>query len=151
MNVTILCVGKLKEKYWQDAAAEYVKRLGRFCRPAVIELAESRSDDAAEESARICAKLDALKPSYTIALDVSGRSMSSEELAEKISGLCLEGKSDIAFVVGGSCGFTDEVRKKADMRLSFSSFTFPHQLMRVILLEQVYRACKINSGEKYHK
>ena len=149
MNVTILCIGKLKEKYWQDAAAEYIKRLGRFCRLTVTELSESRSDSAEEESRELLSKLP--KGAFVIALDVKGRRMDSEGFAKKISELALEGKSDICFVIGGSNGFDDTVRSAAGLRLSFSDLTFPHQLMRVILLEQIYRAFKINAGEKYHK
>ncbi len=149
MNITILCVGKLKEKYWQDAAAEYVKRLSRFCKLDIKELAESKTDSSAEESAEIVAKIP--KGAYVIALDVGGKRLSSEGLAEKIDALATGGISHICFIIGGSNGFDDSVRAAADLRLSFSDFTFPHQLMRVILLEQIYRAFKINAGEKYHK
>ena len=149
MNIDIVCIGKLKEKYWQDAAAEYIKRLSRFCKLSVTELPESRSDSKEEESRDILAHVP--KGSYVIALDVGGKSLSSENFAKKISDLALEGRSDICFVIGGSNGFDDSVRKAADFRLSFSAFTFPHQLMRVILLEQIYRAFKINNNEKYHK
>ena len=149
MNITILCIGKLKEKYWQDACAEYIKRLSRFCKLNVVELPESKSDNKDEESAEIISHIS--KGAYVIALDVGGKRLSSEALAEKISSLALEGKSDICFIIGGSNGFNDNVRKAADLRLSFSDFTFPHQLMRVILLEQIYRSFKINAGEKYHK
>ena len=144
--IKIVCVGKLKEKYWQDAAAEYIKRLGRFTKLEICELAEGTPQS---ESEAILKKLD--PDSYVIALDVGGKSLSSEQLADKIEALGLEGKSKIAFVIGGSDGYCDNVRARADLRLSFSAFTFPHQLMRVILLEQIYRAYKINSGEKYHK
>ena len=149
MNIDIVCIGKLKEKYWQDSAAEYIKRLSRFCKLSVTELPESRSDSKEEESRDILAHVP--KGSYVIALDVGGKALSSENFAKKISDLALEGRSDICFVIGGSNGFDDSVRKAADFRLSFSAFTFPHQLMRVILLEQIYRAFKINNNEKYHK
>lgn len=149
MNISIICIGKLKEKYWQDACAEYIKRLGRFCKLTVWELPESKSDNVNEESASIISRIP--KSAYVIALDVGGKRLSSEGLAEKLSNLALEGKSDICFIIGGSNGFNDEVRAAANLRLSFSDFTFPHQLMRVILLEQVYRSFKINAGEKYHK
>ena len=149
MNIHIVCIGKLKEKYWQDAAAEYIKRLSRFCKLTISELPESRSDSKEEESADILAHLP--KNAFVIALDVGGKRLSSEGLAKKISDLALEGRSDICFVIGGSNGFDDSVRNAADLRLSFSDFTFPHQLMRVILLEQVYRSFKIISNEKYHK
>ena len=149
MNISIVCIGKLKEKYWQDASAEYIKRLSRFCKLSVVELPESKSDSKEEESSEILAKIP--KGSYVIALDIGGKRFSSESFANKISDLALEGKSDICFIIGGSNGFDDRVRNASDLRLSFSDFTFPHQLMRVVLLEQIYRAFKINAGEKYHK
>jgi len=149
MNISIICVGKLKEKYWTDACAEYVKRLSRFCKLEILELAESKIDDKAEESKEIVSKIP--KGAYVVALDVGGKSLSSEGLAEKIENLGTAGTSHICFIIGGSNGFDDSVRAAADFRLSFSSFTFPHQLMRVILLEQIYRAFKINANEKYHK
>ena len=160
MNLEIICIGKLKEKYWQDAADEYLKRLGRFAKVTVTELPEERlrgsspADEAAvisAEGASILAKLAPGPQSFIIALAVGGKRLSSEGLAEKIASLTLEGKSRIAFVIGGSLGLSADVLKAADMQLSFSDFTFPHQLMRVILLEQVYRAFKINAGETYHK
>ena len=160
MTIEIICTGKLKEKYWQDAAAEYSKRLGRFCKLKITELPEVRlaGESAAEEAAvikaegeAVYAKLDAGPQSFIIALDVRGKSMSSEALAEKISALTVAGKSRIVFVIGGSLGLSEQVLRAADLRLSFSEMTFPHQLMRVILLEQIYRAFKINAGETYHK
>jgi len=151
MNISIICVGRLKEKYWQDAAAEYIKRLSRFGRIEVIELGESKSDDSREESSEILKKLPSGNDCYIIALDVGGKRKTSEELAQSFSDLSLSGKSRLCFIIGGSNGFDDRVREAADMRLSFSDFTFPHQLMRIILLEQIYRAFKINAGEKYHK
>lgn len=150
MNCTIICVGKLKESYWRDAAAEYLKRLGRFGKISVIELPESKTDNKDEESDLICEKLNSLS-GFVIALDVGGKKYSSEAFADKISKLGISGESHLIFVIGGSNGFNDKVRTIANERLSFSDFTFPHQLMRVVLLEQVYRAFKINSGEKYHK
>jgi len=149
MNITILCVGKLKEKFWQDACSEYSKRLSRFCKLEINELSESKSDDMDEESAALLSHIP--KGSFVIALDLKGKDFSSEELAQFISKKTVEGVSHICLIIGGSNGYNDEVRKASDLRLSFSSFTFPHQLMRVILLEQIYRAFKINAGEKYHK
>ena len=149
MNIYIVCIGKLKEKYWQDACAEYSKRLSRFCKLKISELSESKSDDKNEESREIISHIP--KGCFVIALDVGGARLSSEGLAKKISSLAANGVSDICFVIGGSNGFNDEVRQASDLRLSFSDFTFPHQLMRVILLEQLYRSFKINAGEKYHK
>jgi len=151
MNVTIICIGKLKEKYWQDASAEYIKRLNRFCKLNIVELPESKSDDSAEESREILTAIEKLGSSYVIALDVKGNPLSSEDLAQKLENLGISSVSHICFVIGGSNGYDDSIRKRADFRLSFSSFTFPHQLMRVVLLEQIYRAFKINAGEKYHK
>ena len=149
MNITIVCVGKLKERFWQEAADEYLKRLSRFAKLDIIELSESKNDDINEESALILAHIP--KGCYCIALDVKGKSFSSTDFADKIANITLDGKSHISFVIGGSNGYNDEVRKAADLRLSFSDFTFPHQLMRIILLEQIYRAFKINANEKYHK
>lgn len=149
MNITLICIGSLKEKYWKDAQVEYLKRLTRFAKVNILELPESRTDDVHEESSRILSRIP--KGSTVIALDIGGKRLSSEGLAEKLSSLALSGKPDVCFVIGGSNGFDDTVRSAADMRLSFSDFTFPHQLMRIILLEQVYRAFKINAGEKYHK
>lgn len=149
MNISIVCIGKLKEKFWQDAADEYIKRLGRFGKIEIVQLPESKSDDVAEESKNILSHIS--RGSYVIALDVKGKSFTSEAFAKQIADLGLLGTSHITFVIGGSNGYNDEVRDAADLRLSFSDFTFPHQLMRVILLEQIYRAFKINAGEKYHK
>ena len=160
MTVEIICVGKLKEKYWQDAAAEYIKRLGRFCTLKITELPEARlngnskADEAAvinAESEAIAAKLSPGPGSFSVALAVKGKSLSSEGLAEKMADLALLGKSRIVFVIGGSLGLSEELIKSCDMSLSFSAMTFPHQLMRVVLLEQIYRAFKINAGESYHK
>ena len=149
MNITVVCIGTLKEKYWKDAQAEYLKRLSRFAKMNILELPESRTDDVHEESSRIVAKIP--KNATAIALDITGRRFSSVDFAKEISGLALSGRPDICFIIGGSDGYDDTVRKAADIRLSFSDFTFPHQLMRVILLEQLYRAFKINANEKYHK
>ena len=157
MNINIVCVGKLKEKYWRDACDEYIKRLGAYCNVAVTEIKESRLAGEGEkaeaavkeaEGRDILARIDG---SFVIALDVKGKKLSSEALAEKMDALALEGKSDIAFVIGGSLGLSPAVLDRADLRLSFSDMTFPHQMMRVILLEQIYRAYKINRGETYHK
>lgn len=149
MTISVVCVGKLKEKFWVDACGEYIKRLSRFCDTNIIELQESKSDSVKEESDTILKALP--KNAFIVALDVKGKSLSSEQLALKISELTVGGVSHICFVIGGSNGYDDRVRAQADLKLSFSAFTFPHQLMRVILLEQVYRAFKINAGEKYHK
>jgi len=149
VNVTILCIGKLKEDFWKAAIAEYSKRLSRFCKLEIKELSESKSDDKDEESRAIIEHIP--KGSYVIALDVGGKRFSSEKMAENLKNLTVDGVSHICYIIGGSNGFNDEVRRKSDLRLSFSDFTFPHQLMRVILLEQIYRFFKINAGEQYHK
>ena len=163
MNIDIICIGKLKEKYWTLACAEYEKRLSRFGKVNIWELPESRLPDnaspAQEEAVKgaegksILAKIEALgrQQTYVFALDPRGKTLSSEGFAEKLSWIALNGKSRICFVIGGSLGLSDEVRSAADDLLSFSAMTFPHQLFRVMLLEQIYRACKINAGEKYHK
>ncbi|MBQ1343381.1 MAG: 23S rRNA (pseudouridine(1915)-N(3))-methyltransferase RlmH [Firmicutes bacterium] len=159
MNVNLICIGKLKERYWQEACAEYGKRLSRFLNLQITELKEERLPDRAgdrEEQAVIEAEgrsiLRALpEDAFVIALDLRGRSMDSPQLARYLDDLALQGRSRVAFVIGGSLGLSGEVLRRADLRLSFSAFTFPHQLMRVILLEQLYRACKISAGEKYHK
>jgi len=161
MTIEILCVGKLKENYWRDALAEYSKRLSRFCKFIVTELPEERLPDnprRADELAVIKAESEAIKKKlargsdvYNIALAVKGKQLSSEALAEKIAALQLEGKSKITFIIGGSLGMTEELAGSCDFKLSFSEMTFPHQLMRVILAEQIYRAFKINAHESYHK
>ena len=159
MNIQIICVGKLKEKYWQDACAEYMKRLGRYCNIEIVELKESRLPENAsladeenvkkEEGASI---LKTIKDgTYVITLEILGKMLDSPQLAEKMDELALDGKSNIAFVIGGSLGLSAEVSKRSDYKLSFSKMTFPHQMMRVILLEQIYRSFKINRHETYHK
>jgi len=163
MNIDVICIGKLKEKYWTEAVKEYEKRLSRFGKVNIWELPESRLADnaspAQEEAVKeaegksILAKIEGLgrQQTYVFALDPRGKTLSSEGFAEKLAWIGLNGKSRVAFIIGGSLGLSDEVRKSADDLLSFSSMTFPHQLFRVMLLEQVYRAFKINAGEKYHK
>lgn len=159
MNVTILAVGKLKEKYWRDAIAEYSKRLKSYCNLQIIEIKESllrANPSAADEEAVKTAEgtdiLNKIKPSdYVITLEIKGKSLSSEALAQKIEALAIDGKSSIVFIIGGSLGLSEEVSRRADFKLSFSAMTFPHQMMRVILLEQIYRSFKINRHEAYHK
>ena len=158
MKIKILAVGKLKEKYWTDAVHEYMKRLGAYCDPEIIEVREARPTGTGaaadqrikeEEGRDILALIS--KEAYVISLEIKGRKLSSEKLAEKISALALDGKSEIVFVIGGSIGLSPEVSRRADFALSFSDMTFPHQMMRVILLEQIYRSFKIIRGETYHK
>ncbi len=159
MNIKIICIGKLKEKYWIQATEEYLKRIGRFAKIEVIELKETRISDkpsaAEEESVKRSEGEEILKKikkdDYCITLEIKGKQLSSEEFAGSLATLALEGKSSIAFVIGGSLGLSQEVSKRADFKLSFSPMTFPHQMMRVILLEQIYRCFKINNNETYHK
>lgn len=159
MRVRIVCIGKLKEKYWTDAVSEYGKRLSKYCDLEIVQLKESRLADkasAADERTVILEEgqsiLKNIKDgSYVIALEIKGKALSSEELAEKLEELPLRGKSDITFVIGGSLGLSGDVSERADFKLSFSRMTFPHQMMRVILLEQIYRSFKIIKNEAYHK
>lgn len=147
MKIQILCVGKLKEKYWEDAVKEYQKRLTNYCSLEIEEIKEGR--DEAEEGKNILAKI---KPgSFVIALDIKGNDYSSEELASYIEDLGIYGKSQLTMIIGGSTGLSKEVLGAADHRLSFSKLTYPHQMMRVILLEQLYRSFKIIRGQVYHK
>lgn len=159
MKLRILCIGRLKERFYTEAAAEFTKRLSRFCETEIVELNDERvpaepSPADIERVKRIeCGRIaDKLaEGEYVIALDPRGKQLSSEELADRLSGLMLSGKSRIAFIIGGSHGLTDELRKRADAVLSFSEMTFSHQIFRVMLLEQIYRAFKIINGEPYHK
>jgi 23S rRNA (pseudouridine1915-N3)-methyltransferase len=159
MKVTLICVGKLKEKYLTQGVEEYVKRLSRYCNLEIIELADEKTpDNASDVMEEIIKKkegeriLKALKEdSYCIALAIEGAMLSSEELATKIDTLGVSGTSHISLIIGGSLGLSDEVLKRSDYKLSFSKMTFPHQLMRMILLEQIYRAYRIISNQPYHK
>ena len=159
MKITICCVGKVKERFYRDAIAEFEKRLSKYCKLEIIEVADEKTPDNAskQEEIKIKAKegdrlLGAIKDDmYVIALVIEGKELSSTELAEKINRLGISGTSSIAFVIGGSLGLDERVMKRADFKLSFSPMTFPHQLMRVILLEQVYRSYRIIAGEPYHK
>ena len=159
MNITVICIGKLKEKYWTAAIDEYSKRLKGYCNLDIIELKEARLPDKAGPAEELAVKeaegeelLKKIKDNqYVITLEVKGKMLSSEKLAEKIDALGLEGNSNVVFVIGGSLGLSAAVSKRANFKLSFSEMTFPHQMMRVILLEQVYRAFKINRNEAYHK
>ena len=159
MKITILCVGKIKETYLRDAVAEYSKRLTRYTDLQIVEVADEKTPDGASaaEEAKIRRTegerlLKAMKQdAYNVALAIDGKNLSSEELSGKIDELCVGGVSHICFIIGGSLGLSEEVLKECDYRLSFSRMTFPHQLMRVILLEQIYRAFKIRAGEPYHK
>ena len=143
-KINIVCVGKIKEKFYSDAVGEYLKRLSRFAKVEVREIPECRSLE--DEAALI---LKAAK-GRTVALCIEGKKYSSEGLAEYIKELTDTG-NECTFIIGSSCGLADEVKRRADLKLSFSDMTFPHQLMRVILLEQIYRAFMINGGGEYHK
>ena len=159
MKITILCVGKIKEKFYRDAIAEYEKRLSRYCKLEMIEVADEKTPDNAseqvekqikdKEAERMEKYLSA--DAYVFALAIEGKQLDSVELSEKIEHLGVGGVSHIIFVIGGSLGMADSILKRADFLLSFSKMTFPHQLMRVVLLEQVYRAYRIMNHEPYHK
>lgn len=147
MKITVIAVGKIKEKYLKDALAEYSKRLSRYCKLEIIEVADEKTPDQASKAAEdlIRAKegeriLKHIRDDmYVITLEIEGKMLTSEEFADKIETLGVQGKSSIAFVIGGSIGLGKEVLKRSDFALSFSKMTFPHQLMRVVLLEQIYR------------
>ena len=158
MNVKFITLGTLKESYLRDAAAEYEKRLGAFCRFDMVQLKEERLSDnpsdneiknaLLKESEKIFAEIP--PKAYCVAMCVEGKQLSSEELSQKIDEVALE-RGNICFIIGSSFGLSDAVKQRADMRLSISKLTFPHQLMRVVLLEAVYRAFNISKGTKYHK
>lgn len=159
MHITVLSVGKIKETYWHDALQEYIKRLSRYAKVHVVEISEEKAKEPLskaeihnvleKEGARILAQIPT--NSYSVALAIDGKQLTSPALAQTLHELTTYGESHITFIIGGSYGLSAEVHQKAQYRLSFSKFTFPHQLMRVILLEQIYRAFKINRGEAYHK
>ena len=158
-KITILCVGKLKEKFYADAAAEYAKRLSRFCRLEIAELAEERLPEdpsqaqidraLAAEAVRITERLP--KGGALIALCIEGTELSSPALAERLRTMTVSGASELTFLIGGSVGLDRSLKARADLRLSMSPMTFPHHLARVMLLEQIYRAYQIQSGSRYHK
>ena len=158
MNINIIVVGKIKENYIKQGIKEFEKRLSAHCNLKIIELADEKTKENAsqkeidlvldKEGSRIEPYLDGF---YNIALDIKGKKMDSIKFADKLDNLMLDGISDINFIIGGSLGLSDEVLKKSDLRLSFSDMTFPHQLMRLILLEQIYRAFRIINNFPYHK
>lgn len=159
MKISLITVGKIKEKYLKDAIAEYSKRLSKYCKLEIIEVADEKTPDQAsevvengiraKEAERIMKYIK--EDSYVVTLEIQGKMLSSEELASKIDQLGIQRKSHITFVIGGSIGLGEAVLKRSDFALSFSKMTFPHQLMRVILLEQIYRSYRINFSEPYHK
>lgn len=159
MNIEIICVGKIKESYLSDAIKEYSKRLSRYCKLKITELKDEKTIDGQSEALDIKVKeiegeriLGSLKAdAFKIVLDLKGKELSSVNFADKINKLGISGCSTIQFVIGGSLGLSEKVVKSADILLKFSEMTFPHQLMRVILLEQVYRAYRIINNEPYHK
>lgn len=158
MKITIACVGKVKEKYFRDAIDEYVKRLGKYVNLDIVEVADEKCPETLSQAEEIQVKekegerlIKAIKDSYAVALAIDGKKMTSEGLAKWTENNMVRGVSHISFVIGGSLGLSDEVLKRADYKLSFSDMTFPHQLMRVILLEQIYRAQRIMKNEPYHK
>ena len=159
MKITLITVGKIKEKYLRDAIAEYSKRLSRYCKLEIIEVAYEKTPDHAsdvventirdKEAERIMKYVK--EDAYVITLEINGKLLSSEELSAKINQLGIQGTSHIIFIIGGSIGLGKEVLARSNYALSFSKMTFPHQLMRVILLEQIYRSYRIINGEPYHK
>lgn len=159
MKITIIAVGKIKEKYFTGAIEEYSKRLSRYCKLNIIEVADEKTiENASEAEINIIQEKEAERimkniseDAYVITLEILGKMLDSVELAEKMKNVTVNGKSHICFIIGGSVGLHDGVSKCADFKLSFSKMTFPHQLMRVVLLEQVYRAFRINNNEPYHK
>lgn len=159
MNITILAVGKIKESFYREALAEYQKRLSRYCRLEIVEVADEPAPEKAspaqedaireKEAQRILKRLR--DNSFVITLEIAGKKYDSEKFAKKLENLALSGKSQLVFIIGGSLGLHSSVSARADLSLSFSDMTFPHQLMRVILLEQIYRSYRIIAGEPYHK
>ncbi|MDD6804641.1 MAG: 23S rRNA (pseudouridine(1915)-N(3))-methyltransferase RlmH [Clostridiales bacterium] len=159
MKITILTVGKIKEKYLKDAIAEYAKRLSRYCKLQIVEVEDEKTPDGAsaamedqikeKEAARLSKCLD--EEAFLITLEIQGKMLDSESFSKTMEQICLRGKNHIQFVIGGSLGLHTSITECSDLALSFSKMTFPHQLMRVILLEQVYRSFRIQNNEPYHK
>lgn len=159
MKITVLCVGKIKEKYFTLGIDEYAKRLSRYCKLEIIEVADEKTPDNASENEELQIKakegdklLRYIKDNtFVIALAIEGKMLTSEELSEKMEQLGINGDSNVVFVIGGSLGLDKRILDRADYKLSFSKMTFPHQMMRMVLLEQVYRGYRIMKGEPYHK
>ncbi|MBS5934007.1 MAG: 23S rRNA (pseudouridine(1915)-N(3))-methyltransferase RlmH [Clostridiales bacterium] len=159
MKITVLCVGKIKEKYFTLGIVEYAKRLSRYCKLEIIEVPDEKTPDNASENEELQIKakegdklLRYIKDNaYVIALAIEGKMLTSEELSEKMEQLGINGDSNVVFVIGGSLGLDKRILDRADYKLSFSKMTFPHQMMRMVLLEQVYRGYRIMKGEPYHK
>lgn len=159
MKIKVITVGKVKEKFYRDAIDEYSKRLSKFTNLEIIEVNDEMTPEGAsdalvakilgKEAERILSKVS--DNDFVITLEIEGKKISSEGLAQKLSNIMLNGSSTIDFIIGGSLGLDNSVKKRSNFALSFSDMTFPHQLMRVVLLEQIYRAFKINAKEPYHK
>lgn len=159
MRITIVCVGKIKERFYREAVDEYIKRLGKYCRPEIIEVPDEKTPESAgaaleeqikeREGRRILEKLR--EDAFVCTLEIGGKKLPSEGFARWMEKLTIGGISHIMFVIGGSLGLHESVSRRSDLSLSFSDMTFPHQLMRVILTEQIYRAFRIIHGEPYHK
>lgn len=159
MKISIISVGKIREKFIINGIKEYSKRLSRYCKLNIVEVNDEKAPEnlseaemeivKGKEGERILSKLS--NNTYVICLAIDGENLSSEALSSKLDDLALTGRSDIAFIIGGSLGLSQEVLKRSDYKLSFSKMTFPHQLMKLILLEQIYRGFKISKGEPYHK
>ncbi len=151
--IKIICVGKIKEKYFIDALNEYKKRISKYSKLEIIEVSDEATDNEkivlAKEKEKLLKVIN--KSDYNIALDIDGKELSSVELSDKINNIFTNYNSNITFIIGGSCGIDDEIKNMCDFRLSFSKMTFPHQLFRILLLEQIYRAFKILNNESYHK
>lgn len=159
MNIDIVCVGKIKEKYIKLGIDEFSKRLSKYCKLNIIEVPDEKAPENLSLKEEIMIKdkegqkiLSKIKDnSYVVTLEIQGKMLSSEDLASKMQDLMVSGNSRVSFVIGGSLGLSDDVLKRSNMGISFSKMTFPHQLMRLILLEQVYRGFRIMKGEPYHK
>ena len=159
MNVKILCVGKIKESFYRDAISEYKKRLSKYCSLEIVEVADEKTSEnssdieidiiKAKEGERILKHIK--ERDFVISLAIEGKEMDSVSFSKYIENLTISGNSNIIFIIGGSLGLSNEVLNKSDFKISFSKMTFPHQLMRVILLEQIYRAMRIKNNEPYHK
>lgn len=159
MKISVICVGKIKEKYFRDAISEYEKRLSKYCKLEILEVQDEKTPDNAspaleeqikeKEATRILKHIK--DGAHVITLEIKGQELSSEKLASRIELLGVQGKSHIQFIIGGSLGLSESISQIAHEKISFSKMTFPHQLMRVILLEQIYRSYRIISGEPYHK
>ena len=158
-KITVLCVGKLKEKFYMDAAAEYIKRLGRLCKFELIELPEQRlSEDPSPAQIRQALSIEAEaireklpRGGAVVAMCVEGKPCSSEELSRRLADFAVAGRTQVTFLIGGSFGLYEELKRSADWRLSMSPMTFPHHMARIMLLEQIYRAYQIQMGTRYHK